>query len=99
MGFVCLLVAFTSAVWAVLPRTHTTQGVGFVYWGNVLAHGPCELFVTRLLKETNDNLEQQVAAHVYDLAGICASKFTWVNRGIKLAFVGSALAGGVYLFA
>jgi hypothetical protein len=96
-GVLSLLIAFALAFWSIVPRLWTRQPIGYIFWKSILAHKSKDQFVSGIMAQSADELNGQVAGHVFDLAGICDAKFSYVNISIIFAFVGSVLSGVMYL--
>jgi len=102
LAFVLLALAVGAAFWCVKPSLWSRDNSkvhekGSIYWEQIRAHDDAELFSATLLRKTPEQLLTECADHIFVLAGIAQHKYWWVDWSIRLATVGSLLAGLVAL--
>lgn len=85
-----LLAAAIAGALVIAPRLNTKQVAGFLYWGSIVEHQSREAFITALKTKRPVELQEHLANHLFELAGIASAKYHGLARGIWLG-----LAGGV----
>ena len=108
LSFALLSSAVACAVWAVAPRLWSTltrdlkarvlrrdmgrPAKGFIFWGNILAHGTEDEFWGAFKAQDRHNLTEALTRHLYVLAAVADEKFRFANLSIWLAFAGGVVA-------
>jgi hypothetical protein len=100
VAFAALSAGLLAAFGAIHPRLwSSTEQVGFIFWERVRRHRDAAAFWEELKKhQAAACLTEETAGHLYDLAGICKSKYRWVAWSMWLALAGSVAGALVVLF-
>jgi hypothetical protein len=87
-----------ALVRAILPRTGTVRGrSGLTYFGDLLSGEAPHLLAARVTEAARDPVGWLLVQSV-DVAGILATKYRWIRRGVYCLTAGAALvAGGLLL--
>ena len=95
LGWAFLVVSILLAIWTVLPRLRSTQSKGYIYWGNIAAHGKVELLQTSFHSQSARTLNDHLLHHVFDISSkVCIPKYRAVSFCIWALVIGSFLAAG-----
>ena len=80
-----------SAITAVWPRLRGTAD-GIVFWKAIARLPSAQGYVERLETFSDQGLVGAQAAHVYELAAVCARKYRWISLSIWSTATGMLLA-------
>ena len=90
---VLLMAAFALAIWTIVPRQASTQREGFVFWGNIAAHGTFERLQASFDGQSVRALNDHLLHHIFDISRVaCIPKFRNAATSLWLVLVGGVLA-------
>ena len=89
--FVLLLCAITCAVLSIFPRLSRKKESGLIFWNSIVDHGDAVTFWSRVSKQSEKDLGQHLAFHLFQISTICKKKYWWVSFSIILSILGGIL--------
>jgi hypothetical protein len=97
-SFFSLAIAIGCGVWAIRPRLASRQPKGLIYWGGIVEHGSAETFWSFMKTQSQEQLTENLAHHVFRLAQLAKQKYFWVSISMTAAAAGGILAAAMLLF-
>ncbi len=96
-SFLSLVSSIVFAIIAVRPRLWTHSPKGFIFWQSVVEYDGPDDFTEAFKALGPEDLGVHLAHHLYSLAKVAASKYTWVNRAILTGTAGALFGIAVLL--
>jgi len=93
------IVAAFFAIVVIYPRTPST-GEGFIFWGNILAHGSVEDFQEAFDNLSESDINERFVTQNHMLAKVANKKYKylrWSLRVTLLMIILATFAGSVYV--
>lgn len=97
-SFLSLAIAIGCGVWTIRPRLSSRQPKGLIYWGGIAEHGSPEMFWNSLRTQSQDQLTEHLAHHVFRLSELAKQKYFWVSVSMTAGAAGGGLAVLALLF-
>lgn len=88
---ICLLSAAGCVFVAVWP-SRKGKSTGLVFWGSIAGKPSAGAYVDDVKPLSGSELAEEKLRHSYELAGIAARKFQWVDWAMRSAIVGFVVA-------
>jgi hypothetical protein len=90
-GAVLLLtISASMAFYVVAPRSRRSQQDNFVSW-RAVADSTVDDFLCRVTESSAGTITQAKLVHCYDLAKVCAAKYSWLRRSMFIGVAGVIL--------
>lgn len=93
-AFVLLILALFFAGWSIRPRLKSSKATGFIFWEGILAHTTAQSFYGAYRNQSKSSLTEHLATHLYELAGVCTTKYEWVSASVIFVLLGG-IAGAI----
>ena len=88
-----LVASFVSSLAVITPRLASSTTLGLIFWNHIKKHEDSNKFTKSINSQSTEQIESEVSRHVYDLAGVCGTKYRWIKMAIYTAIPGGILAG------
>lgn len=98
LAFSFLFLAIIFSAWSIAPRLWNKQNPGYVFWGSILAHGNSNNFWVAFQNQNEHTLAEHLAHHLFSIASVSASKYTWLKISLFLTIFGGLLGAMLILF-
>ncbi|WP_112062540.1 Pycsar system effector family protein [Hyphomonas pacifica] len=85
-----LFVGAGTAALAIIPRTFSTSK-SLTFWGSISSLASADEYRQSLQNASSKEIERYLLDQVYFLSSICARKFTWVTRSMRITALGIAI--------
>ena len=93
LGGLLLFASVALAIWTVLPRLHSSQSKGFIYWESIANYGHVEPLQTSFQGQSVQTLSDHLLHNIFDLSTkVCTPKFRTAYYCILALCAGGLLA-------